>query len=655
MPNKYKIEFITDNPKLMAEWDFNSNSSLNPTELSIGSNKKVSWICSVCGHHWIASINNRARLHSGCPGCANREVVIGKNDLATTRPELISEWHPIKNGALTPQDVTTNSSKLVWWKCSKCGYEWQKKVKDKLGCPSCAGRVLIPGKNDLYSQYPDIVKEWNYEKNVGLDPKKIRQSSHQQIWWKCSECGYEWQASINNRTGKKSGCPICTKSAGAVKGKTDFLSTHPELAKEWHPTKNTEQSDSIKAGSYKKVWWLCSKCRYEWEMSVHSRCDGGSCPRCYHATQTSFPEQALYFYIKKLYPDAISRYKAEFLGRMELDIFIPSIRFGIEYDGMNWHTEDKIENEKRKYKKCKENHIKLIRIKEKLFTFGNEIQEIADEQIKIIDKDGIPDLETTLKYVINRLSFWNPNLGFEINLKNDEKEIRKLYQGIISDSLSEKFPNIAAEWHPKKNETLRPDFFHYGSEYEAWWLCPKCGFEYQAPIKHRTRKRANGCPVCSHQRLVVGMNDLATTHPNLAAEWHPTKNGTLKPNEIISGMNKKFWWKCSKCGYDWEATIVHRKHSNSGCPICSNRKIIPGVNDLATFYPDLVKEWHPFLNGELTPSNISPRSGKKVWWKCSICGKDWQAIVAGRVHCGTLGCKSCNHRKERLGKEHHFN
>ena len=70
----------------------------------------------------------------------------------------------------------------------------------------------------------------------------------------------------------------------------------------------------------------------------------------------------------------------------------------------------------------------------------------------------------------------------------------------------------------------------------------------------------------------MGRNDLATTHPDLAKEWHPTKNAPLTPQQIITGMGKKIWWKCSKCGYEWSATIVHRKFSHSGCPKCSAKK-----------------------------------------------------------------------------------
>ena len=106
---------------------------------------------------------------------------------------------------------------------------------------------------------------------------------------------------------------------------------------EWHPTKNKQLApEKVTHGSGKKVWWLCSN-NHEYNATILHRAHGTGCPKCNAGRQTSFAEQATYFYIKQLYPDALNRYSAEFLGRMELDIYIPSIKLAIEYDGEAWH------------------------------------------------------------------------------------------------------------------------------------------------------------------------------------------------------------------------------------------------------------------------------------------------------------------------------
>ena len=127
-------------------------------------------------------------------------------------PILANEWNYEKNNGLTPVDVSPNSNKKVWWKCSK-GHEWQAIIQSRnkgTGCPYCSGRYAIKGVNDLQTVNPALAKEWNYEKNNGLTPADVLPNSDKKVWWKCSN-GHEWQATIGSRN-KGSGCPICRKN-----------------------------------------------------------------------------------------------------------------------------------------------------------------------------------------------------------------------------------------------------------------------------------------------------------------------------------------------------------------------------------------------------------------------------------------------------------
>ena len=99
-------------------------------------------------------------------------------------------------------------------------------------------------------------------------------------------------------------------------------------------------------------------------------------------------------------------------------------------------------------------------------------------------------------------------------------------------------------------------------------------------------------------------NCLATTHPELANEWHPIKNGNLTPSDVVSGTGRKVWWKCDKGDdHEWEASIINRK-KGTGCSICDGKKTVLS-NCLATKHPELAKEWHPTKNGDLTPFCVS--------------------------------------------------
>ena len=200
-------------------------------------------------------------------------------------------------------------------------------------------------------------------------------------------------------------------------------------------------------------------------------------------------------------------------------------------------------------------------------------------------------------------------------------------------SLAITHPEIAKEWHPTKNDTLKPTDVTAGSNKKVWWICEK-GHEWEASIANKTAGR--GCPYCSNKKVLTGYNDLAITHPEIAKEWHPTKNGDLKPTDVTFGSRKRVWWQCEK-GHEWQAKIANR-NSGKGCPYCANRKVLAGYNDLATTHPEIAKEWHPTKNGDLKPTNVTVGSDKKVWWICEK-GHEWKTTIGSR----TLLSSNCPH------------
>lgn len=195
-------------------------------------------------------------------------------------------------------------------------------------------------------------------------------------------------------------------------------------------------------------------------------------------------------------------------------------------------------------------------------------------------------------------------------------------------SLADRNPDLAQEWHPTKNFPLTAKDISVNSSERVWWQCSKDKrHEWDAPIN--SRNSGVGCPVCSGHKLVVGINDLATVRPDLKNQWHPTKNGDLKPTDVTVGSEKKVWWRCPKDEkHEWEAKINNRTSGNN-CPFCAGKKVLVGYNDLATVMPSLAKEWHPTKNGDLTPQDVVAGSNKKVWWKCER-DHEWQTTVSHR-------------------------
>lgn len=268
-------------PELAREWHPTKNLPLTPECVLPGSEKKVWWRCGL-GHVWRATIHSRTD-GCGCPVCANRAVAPGVNDLASQFPKLAQEWHPTKNGALTPQEVTFGTKRKVWWRCEK-EHEWyvsvQSRTLDGTGCPVCAGRVILPGENDMASQFPEVAREWHPTKNGLLLPSQVPPTSKQRVWWLCPQ-GHEYVAAVGMRTMRNSGCPYCAGKK-VLAGFNDLATTEPEIAAQWHPALNGALTPQmVTAGSHKKVWWLCAE-GHVWKAAIYSRTgkQRRGCPVC---------------------------------------------------------------------------------------------------------------------------------------------------------------------------------------------------------------------------------------------------------------------------------------------------------------------------------------------------------------------------------------
>lgn len=156
--------------------------------------------------------------------------------------------------------------------------------------------------------------------------------------------------------------------------------------------------------------------------------------------------------------------------------------------------------------------------------------------------------------------------------------------------------------------------------------------------------KSNLCPACNGRVLVKGYNDLATTHPELAAEWDYDRNGELRPSDVLAGSTRAVWWKCSKCHGVWQCKVVNRKLNAVRCPYCRKKRLLKGFNDLASQYPELAKEYLPELNSGITADELLIRNKTKVKWRCCKCGYEWITTIGHRAKRGT-GCPRCNGKK----------
>ncbi|MBP1546344.1 MAG: hypothetical protein J6A37_07080 [Oscillospiraceae bacterium] len=620
-------KYVIDNAELMAEWDWDKNNELklDPKKLTLGSGQKVWWKCRK-GHEWQASIINRNKIGSNCPYCSGKKVLKGFNDLQTVNPTLAAEWNYEKNGGLTPMDITPGSKKKVWWKCSE-GHEWQADISSRnLGnrCPYCSGRFAVKGENDLQTVNPNLAKEWNYDKNNGLSPIDVLPNSGKKVWWKCNK-GHEWQTSIAHRN-KGRGCPYCAGQK-VIKGENDLQTVNPTLANEWNYEKNNGLTpEEVMPNSGKKVWWKCRK-GHEWQAKIYHRNTVSDCPVCHSERNTSFPEYALVFYLEKYGLKTIHSYKEK---GYELDVYIPSKKAAIEYDGYFWHK-NKTQEDLEKNRKCEKDRIKLYRIREGL-------PPLNDSSIDYMIQKNHKDLPQIFEEILNVIIGKN----IDVDLKRDSIAIENLreYTEKVNSFLFSN-PEIANEWNYEKNGNLKPEYFAANSGKKVWWKCSK-GHEWQATMN--SRNHGHRCPYCSGLCAVKGENDLNTVNPSLAKEWNYERNNGLTPMDVLPNSDKKVWWKCQN-GHEWQATIGNR-NKGCGCPYCTSRKVLKGYNDLQTINPCLANEWNYEKNNGLTPVNVTPGSNKKAWWRCSN-GHEWQASIADRN--SGRGCPYCTGKKVLKG------
>ena len=138
--------------------------------------------------------------------------------------------------------------------------------------------------------------------------------------------------------------------------------------------------------------------------------------------------------------------------------------------------------------------------------------------------------------------------------------------------------------------------------------------------------------------------------PELAAQWHPTKNGDLSPEDVLPNTNRKAWWLCSECLNEWEANVASR-NQGVGCPECGKQRQsatliaqrLRSVGSLAANNPELAGQWHPRMNNGLSPEDVLPNTNRKAWWQCPKCGHEWQASVASRNQ--GVGCPECGKKR----------
>ena len=413
-------------------------------------------------------------------------------------PETAKQWHPTKNGDLTPFHVTNGTYKKIWWKCNKGDdHEWYALINNRskgAGCPICRGLKVVKS-NCFATVNPVVAKEWHPTLNGDLTPYGFTPGSNKKVWWKCHKgTDHEWRAQIISRS-KGRGCPVC--SGNVVVGSNSLATTHPELIKEWHPTLNGDLTpNKVRYGSTKKVWWKCDKAEdHIYDMPVVSKSgkQKQGCPMCSGKRIVRSNSLAT------THPELVKEWHPSKNGQLTPFDVTPG-----SHEKVWW--------------KCDKgaDHVWISTIKNRA-GLGNGCGVCSGKVV------------------------------------------------VESTSLKTKYPDIAKQWHPTKNESILPENIYFGSNSSFWW---KCHIANDHIWKTRLADRIDGhnCPMCSGN-IVVNSNSLAKTNSELSKEWHPKLNGKLTPHQFTEHSGKKVWWRCERDkSHEWRAQISNRKIT--GCPYC---------------------------------------------------------------------------------------
>ena len=644
-----KNPLTTTHPKIAQEWNSEKTGALRPEDVTATSRQKVWWLCSK-GHEYQVSIHSRVRSN-GCKIClqlihvekARLTKLNNSKTLAAAQPQLITDWDYGKNAPVTPHDISHKSHRLIWWKCTE-GHSWQSTPQRRSrgdGCPECykqnrgdivsSARLKKAGIS-FAQAYPVLLKEWDYENNA-RSPDQLAPKSNYRATWRC-QYGHTWEASITNRTNNHSNCPECNPQSSRI-----------------------------------EIYLLCE--------------------------------------IRSIFPDSQWR---RLIDGVECDIFIPKINLGIEVDGQYWH-DNKLKKDIVKRNYFTDRGINLIRVRDNTlpaiegsqidFDRTSSLQDVANRLMNYLAQfnvafesypneqqaepefkkmmarlpappegetlvDTHPDIAAQWDYDKNaplvpdlfskgsNQKFWwlcekshsydaainnrvSRRSGCPVCYRENASDIVRQGRLKNTQSLTEDRPVYLAMYDMDKNSLL-PSEIAVKSNIDVWWKCEH-GHSFQKKAVYMANNHE--CPTC---------NSLVFKFPEIAAQWHPTKNHGINISSIHAGSSKKVWWQCDK-GHQWETAVIYRTSEGTGCPHCYNgnrsaiyqQKAAARNGSLADLNPDYLVLWDNEKNGDLTPDKVTAKSNAKVWWKCEYGHPSYEQAIASKARSSI--CPECAKEK----------
>lgn len=521
--------------------------------------EKSLWICPV-GHKWLVNYDN-VRSGKSCPTCWHerhaKERRLKPNDYRLLAKRKRLRW-------LGP--VVSNARAKSNWRCQAKGHTFEVTFdnlsKPKSGCPYCSGRRTGQG-NSLADRFPDLAKEWHPTLNGDLKPADVTPASNRRVWWVCKRGHTPWRTAVTHRTTQRTGCPACAPyktSRLELRVYSELLAVFgdvrwrhridgrecdvylPDLnigieidGRAWHGTADKQEKDRRKTALLKKHGVELYRIRESPLRRISAR-------DIVHAGNTA-PLAVVKAVLRSILKHGLSNSR----HRAGIRKYLSSSRYANSKEF--------------------ERLVALLPGPPPERSLAAKYPQLAKEWLG--ERNG--PITPNMVWPVTHEEYWwqcpkvsyhqykravyvRTTQGQGCPLCNSRKEVHP------RDSLAARFPRIAREWDRELNDGLTPDRVTPNSGRHVWWRCP-AGHAWQGTPDARVGP-GRTCPVCK---------SLAVRFPVVASQWHPTKNGRLRPEDVAPMSGRKIWWQCSK-GHAWNAVVARRTALGTGCPYCAREK-----------------------------------------------------------------------------------
>jgi hypothetical protein len=568
-------------PLVARDWDTAGNGGIGADQVAWRSSLLAAWRCYRCGYCGENTVAGRVQIclkrgpEYGCRRCS-----IGRRDrpepgasLAEVWPDKAAEFHDELNAPWTAADLTTGSDRKMYWHCvaglDHAPYLQSVSNRRKSGCPICVNRV-VTAANSLLARFPQIAAQWHPSKNGALGPSEVVAGSNRRVWWRCAR-GHEWQAHISTRVAQRTGCGICRRQQSGVEVAL-FAELHELL---------------VPLLGQRAVRRHVRPDRVERKIA---RCDilvtgpGGAVvveyDGAYWHRDRSGPDRKKALAIRGAGYGMVRVREAPLLPLHPDDVVIDEgagghaaasavLRRMLERQWLPSQLSSVVEEYTAAGRLCGAEFCAGLLADVERPDFGDESLAVTHPAVAA-EWDFEANRTLTPRQVKAHTSasvWWICPLGDRYSCAPRERATGRgcsVCSGKrvnARTSLAACRPDLTAEY-VSRNERSADDI-GIGSHARVLWRCSTCAYEWRAILRSRTRSGA-GCPACAGKVATASVN-LAAVYPAVAATWHPTKNGGLRPVEVRPKSNKIVWWLCPDCGKPYKGAIVDRVTAKHPC------------------------------------------------------------------------------------------